>query len=514
MRVFVFAILIAGIFAQQECALDKNVGLKYLVSLGVTANAAPDKSAEYESICGDEFKNHGCCCNKGSVTKLINENTGKIKAKWESYLDKLRFATKYIEQLKNVFTRVADIRAKMAVLANNEKTSGKDLVSNLDEKTLEALKKFTEDFKAQFDKIKEAGSTCWAALTKFRSNSLCAICSGRSAKFLNAVNPEVFSLNLSEGTVKNVVTGCLDYWKFNFNYLRIGDLMEYFEKAVKGGAIDYSERKVISASENGKIVDALKVCRVVKETVEGKETSVLKDCPIEQLKTIGENFISIFRENPNSEGSNATGKAMEGKDFVKTATDKSEADGVVREGNVRRFEEKREELRKILENLRESLRRDEEAAIKAANDERLHNENLAKENAALNAETDLTKKIAIQARIASMTAQVAAFKAALEAANLAKATRLASITVADNQIKSHETTNPVTITKLLQASATTPSVDSIRLSTDPTTTANIPDVSNIEAKSEAPMSTLDKPLPNNAIIAGVSMILALFAFAL
>jgi hypothetical protein len=67
MKIIILAILVAGIFAQQECALDKNPGLKYLVSLGVTANATPEKTGEYESLCGGEFKTHGCCCNKASV---------------------------------------------------------------------------------------------------------------------------------------------------------------------------------------------------------------------------------------------------------------------------------------------------------------------------------------------------------------------------------------------------------------------------------------------------------------
>ena len=137
------------------------------------------KPAPYQgNSCGDEWKNHGLCCDEADLLQYVEQDHKNI--------------TKAVRRVKTSFNKLANNlvqihkhakkleRPQVKSLESHQKDMFKFFRSNMTQQSKFFIKKLVKEKNFQ-----RHLNDCWSKIKTSRSNALCSVCSGRSSRFFS-----------------------------------------------------------------------------------------------------------------------------------------------------------------------------------------------------------------------------------------------------------------------------------------------------------------------------------------
>ena len=151
--------------------LALNPFLPSLSSKGVKVLPSPDTSVQAK--CGDEWKQHGTCCETLTLTAYAIKDGKKI--------DVLVTATKLgVKLAAKLFVEVLDFAESLKSKQLQPKAAS--FRDEILRGSLASTRPFLESIGSPTSDFSSSLSSCWAWMKMVRSNSLCSICAGNSAR--------------------------------------------------------------------------------------------------------------------------------------------------------------------------------------------------------------------------------------------------------------------------------------------------------------------------------------------
>ena len=170
--VFLSVLMTASAAARSSGQCQDNPFVESLVRRGVTLYKKPLAGVPK---CDQEWQTYGTCCEVGSLAKLAARQSNSIANATAVVRDFIKY---YYQFFDEAFDRAAELANSTSKIDPTKKKVVKFLVE-----------RSSSNFRKHVDFVVDQNSTlkdfpkCWQFIAKKRSNSLCSICSGGSARF-------------------------------------------------------------------------------------------------------------------------------------------------------------------------------------------------------------------------------------------------------------------------------------------------------------------------------------------
>lgn len=208
--------------------------LKWLKSQGVTIYETPVKVEE--NVCGGELKTNGACCELKSVRNLIGKSNQMMIFKWRNYVGKLaRIKNRFMNGLKKVSKMMnsKEVKARREKCKSDHRNYAK--FANVDamlpdqDRDVESMKKFIENFQEQIKMFKTQGKICFNAMRNIRANLMCTACSANAGSMTATQTSTDAVFNIDYNSCSGLVAKCFPIWKFNF---QLTSMMQYVQMSI------------------------------------------------------------------------------------------------------------------------------------------------------------------------------------------------------------------------------------------------------------------------------------------
>lgn len=206
--------------ANVGCDTNLNKGLAWLKDQ-VPLTASEITLRQDSTTCAPEWSTYGTCCPADKIKTYISNLVNESATKWKNYIGKTKsLSNTLIPKIQRVMNKIQSNKAGFRNKAKTTSTTNGCNLNIFSDEAIDKIKAFIDSFGDKLKEYRGEGKQCFENIKRVKSNTICAICSGRGSTLYSteqsSVNNGEAKLNIRRSVCRSILKDCGRVFRFNF----------------------------------------------------------------------------------------------------------------------------------------------------------------------------------------------------------------------------------------------------------------------------------------------------------